>query len=326
MTMSNDKKIKFLKVTSVMLAAASLSLAGCTSGDTQSSTSGADNPTVGATLLSLEYPFLVTLDEAMSAKASDAGINLVSLDPRQEVSTELTQIEDLITRKVDAIVMIPVDQKTSQEAAKKVNAAEIPLVLVNTRFTDDFAGEFVTYVGSDDTEAGEIQASYANEQLADGDQIIYMVTQYGGASTERRKSGFVDNLKDGITIATEIEALGSRAEAKTTMEDLLRRYSKEGEIKAVIAQNDEMAIGAASAIAEAGRTDEFTVIAGVDGSDAGLDAVEAGTISATVFQDAVGQGDAAMEAVSKVVSGESVEKEIIIPFQLVTSENLAEYK
>lgn len=324
--MSNDKKIKFLKVTSVMLAAASLSLAGCTSGDTQSSTSGADNPTVGATLLSLEYPFLVTLDEAMSAKASDAGINLVSLDPRQEVSTELTQIEDLITRKVDAIVMIPVDQKTSQEAAKKVNAAEIPLVLVNTRFTDDFAGEFVTYVGSDDTEAGEIQASYANEQLADGDQIIYMVTQYGGASTERRKSGFVDNLKDGITIATEIEALGSRAEAKTTMEDLLRRYSKEGEIKAVIAQNDEMAIGAASAIAEAGRTDEFTVIAGVDGSDAGLDAVEAGTISATVFQDAVGQGDAAMEAVSKVVSGESVEKEIIIPFQLVTSENLAEYK
>lgn len=305
----------------VLVLTATACSGGSTGGD-----GGGSAGTVGATLLSLEYPFLVTLDDAMKATASEEGIDLVSLDPRQEVATELTQVEDLITRKVDAIVMIPVDQETSQAAAKKVNDADIPLILVNTRFSDDFAGDYVSYIGSDDTEAGQIEAEYANEQLADGGSIVYLVGQYGGASTERRKSGFVDNLNNNIEIATEIEAHGSRAEAKTIMEDLLRRYPGSGDIVGVVAQNDEMAIGAASAIAEAGRSDEFTIIIGVDGSDAGLEAVADGSITATVFQDAVGQGTAAMETAAKVLAGETVEKEIIIPFQLVTKDNLADFQ
>ena len=306
-------------------AALSLAVTGCASSDEGGGSGEADRKTVGATLLSLEYPFLVKLDESAQAEAEVQGLDLVSLDPRQETSTELQQVEDLITRQVDLIMMIPVDQEISQAAAQRVNEAGIPLLLVNTSF-EDFDGEFVSYVGSDDTKAGEIQGEYLVEQLAEGGKVIYLVGQYGGAGTERRKAGFesVIGSEAGIEVVTELEAHGSRAEAKTIMEDLLQKYPA-GEVQAVVAQSDEMAIGAASAIAEAGRQDEFSVVMGIDGSADGLAAVEDGSLTATVFQDAVGQGKAAIETAKKILDGEDVPEVVDLPFLLVTKENLSEF-
>jgi ABC-type sugar transport system substrate-binding protein len=84
------------------------------------SMSAGDIKVVGTTLLSLKYPFLVSLGDAMKTEAAKQGIDLRCLDPQQGVATELSQIKDLITKKVDLIVMIPVDQKTSQNAAKLI--------------------------------------------------------------------------------------------------------------------------------------------------------------------------------------------------------------
>ena len=285
---------------------------------------------VGVTLLSLQYPFLVTVGESMKAEAAKKGIDIIALDPRQEVAKELTQVENLISQKVDLIVMIPVDQKTSQTAAKQVNAAGIPLVLLNTKFTDDFAangGKFVTYVGSDDTDAGKIEGDYLVKTLPKGGNVIYLVGEYGGASTERRKTGFMSVIGDkpDCKIVTELQAHGSRAEAKSIMENLLQKYGK-GEIQAVVAQNDEMAIGASSALQEAGRLDEVKALIGVDGSRPGLAGVKEGVLTATVFQDAVGQGVGAVDAAAAVLAGGKVEPQVVIPFQLVTKENVDKFE
>lgn len=307
--------------------AIAVALSACAGGGagSQGGSAGASKK-VGATLLSLQYPFLVTLNDAMKAEAAKDNVTLVSLDPRQSTATEMTQTEDLISRKTDAFVMIPVDQKASQAAAAKVNKAKIPLILVNTRFSDDFKGDYVAYVGSDDTEAGQIEGKYVLSQLPGGGNIVYLVGQYGGASTERRKAGFDKTLEgSGVKVATEVEAGGSRAQAKTVMEDLLRRYSAKGEIVGVVAQSDEMALGASSAIKEAGRSSEFKFIIGIDGSDAGLKAVQSGDMTATVFQDAVGQGTKAMQVAADVLAGKSVDKQYIIPFQLVTKDNLSKF-
>ncbi|MFC0528995.1 sugar ABC transporter substrate-binding protein [Phytohabitans kaempferiae] len=310
-------------VTAVAAAVAlTLAMTGCSDGG---SADGSDKKTVGATLLSLQYPFLVKLNEAAKAEAEAQGLELISLDPRQQTSTEMQQVEDLITKQVDLVVMIPVDQKISQAAARRVNEAKIPLLLVNTSF-EDFAGEYVSYVGSDDTKAGEIQGQYLVDQLPQGGNVIYLVGQYGGAGTERRKAGFESVIKGNanIKVVTELEAHGSRAEAKTIMEDLLRKYPS-GQVQAVIAQSDEMAIGAASAIAEANRQNDFKIVMGVDGSADGLKSVGDGLMTATVFQDAVGQGKTAMEIAKKILDGESVPKTVDLPFKLVTKENLSEF-
>lgn len=156
--------------------------------------------------------------------------------------------------------------------------------------------------------------------------MVYLVGEYGGASTERRKAGFESVLKDhpNLEIVTELQGHGSGAKAKAIMENLLRKYGK-GQLQALVAQNDEMAMGASSAIQAAGRLGEFKVLIGVDGARAALDAVTAGTLTATVFQDAVGQGTQAMVAVRKILAGEPVEPQLVIPFKLVTKENVSSF-
>ena len=320
----------FRKTWQFAVGALTLSATALTNLSGVDSVSAADKKTVGATLLSLQYPFLVTLDEAMKAEATKNGIDLVSLDPRQSVAKELDQVENLITKKVDLIIMIPIDQKTSQAAAKLINKASIPLVQLNTKFTDDFAtngGKFVTYVGSDDTDAGKIEGQYLVDLLPEGGNVIYLVGQYGGASTERRKAGFYSVIKDhpNLKVVTELQEHGSRAEAKTITENLLQKYPK-GQIQALVAQNDEAALGASSAIQAADRLGEFKVLIGVDGSKPALDAVAAGTLTATVFQDAVGQGTQAMAVASKILAGETVDPQYVIPFKLVTKDNVSSFK
>jgi ABC-type sugar transport system substrate-binding protein len=284
---------------------------------------------VGALLLSLQYPFLVTLNKAMETEAAKQHIDLVSLDPRQSVSIERHQVDDLIHRKVELIVMIPVDQKTSQIAAKLINSAAIPLVLLNTKFADDFAsngGQFVTYVGSDDTEAGKIQGQYLADKLPGGGDVVYLVGEYGGASTERRKAGFESVMENhpNLHIVAELQGHGAQSDAKAIMEKLLREHGK-GQLQALVAQNDEMAIGASSAIQAADRLGEFRVLIGVDGSKAALDAVRDGTLTATVFQDAVGQGREAIDAAAGILAGESIGPQFIIPFKLVTKDNVSSF-
>ncbi len=248
----------------------------------------ADQKVVGSTLLSLAYPFLTTLGGAMKLEAKQRGIELVSLDPRQNVATELSQVKDLIKQQVDLIVMIPVDQNSSQAAARLINQAGIPLVLLNTKFTDTFAsngGKFVTYIGSDDLEAGKIEGRYLAETLPAGGNVVYLVGQYGGASTERRKTGFESVLKDhpNLRIVTELQGYGSRDRAKTVMERILQKFPK-GQLQALVAQNHEMAIGASTAIQTAGRLSEFKVLIGVDGSQPALEAVGIGTLTPPCFR------------------------------------------
>jgi inositol transport system substrate-binding protein len=290
----------------------------------------ADKNVVGSTLLSLQYPFLIKLSNAMASEATERGIDLVSLDPRQNVATELNQVESLIARKVDLIVMIPVDQNTSQIAARRINEAGIPLVLLNTKLADNFlpsGGKYVTYIGSDDTEAGKIEGQYLVDKLPQGGNVVYLVGQYGGASTERRKSGFESVIKDhpNIMVVAELQGHGSQAGGKANMESVLRKFGKD-QLKAVVAQNDEMAIGALSAIQAADRSREFTVLIGIDGSKIALDAILAGTLSATVFQDAVGQGTQAADVAGKILAGQTVQPEFLIPFKLVTKENISSFK
>jgi inositol transport system substrate-binding protein len=100
---------------------------------------------------------------------------------------------------------------------------------------------------------------------------------------------------------------------------------RKGQLQALVAQNDEMAIGASSAIQAADRLVEFKVLIGVDGSKAALDAVRAGTLTATVFQDAVGQGRQAMDAAVGILAGGTIDPQFMIPFKLVTKDNVSSF-
>jgi ABC-type sugar transport system substrate-binding protein len=283
--------------------------------------------TIGATLLSLDYPLLATLNDSMAAEAQRLGVDLLSLDPRQRTDTEFTQIRDLISKQVDAIIMIPVDGTNSQTAAKEVNAADIPLIEVNTKlgrsFFDD-GGTIATYVGSDD-QAGEIQAHHIGSR-GNPVRVIYLVDEDGGASSDLRKEGFTKVMGEhpGFVIAFTLDGHGSRAEGKALMEELLEIYGYRA-FDGVVSQDDEMVLGALSAIEAAGRRDEFEILLGVGAGPEALQSIVDGGLTASVFQDAVGQGIGAIQAACRIVAGQDVLPNTSIPFELVTTESVDQF-
>ena len=297
------------------------------SSDGGAASGGASNggKTIGFSILNARDPDLAVMNEAMEAKAKELGDTLQTVDAKGETSTELTQIEDLVTKDVDAIIMMPIDGEASQSAAKRANEAGIPLFTLSTAFAEGADVDIKSYIGVDDTEAGRMQADHLAEELPEGGKIIYIVGTYGASWTDRRKAGFMEKKPDNIEIATEIQANGSRDEGKKVMEDLLRKYDQKGEIAAVVAHNDESAIGAAQAIEEAGRRDEFKVIIGVDGTQPGLETIKEGGMSATVLQQSAEQGEKAVEVVDQSLSGEAVDEAYNLPFTLVNKDNVDEF-
>jgi inositol transport system substrate-binding protein len=290
----------------------------------------ADQKVIGATVLSSQSPYLVAISDAMKAEAAKEGIDLICLDSGQSVMTEKSHIESLITRKVDLIIMSPVEQMTSKAAAMLVNKAGIPLLLLTTTFDNGFrsdGGKFVAYVGSDNTAAGEIEGRYLADKLPEGGNVVYLAIEYGRSVTELRKAGFESVTRDhpNLEIVTELQGYGSRAKGKAIMETLLQKYGR-GQLQALVAENDEMAIGASSAIQAANRLGEFKVLIGVNGSKAGLDAVAAGTLTATVFQDAVRKGTQIVVAAGKTLAGQAVEAQFLVPLILVTRENVSSFR
>jgi ribose transport system substrate-binding protein/inositol transport system substrate-binding protein len=276
-------------------------------------------------MLNMRDPDLAAMNKAMDAKAQQLGEKVETVDAKGDIATELNQVEDLVTKNADAIIMMPIDGEASQPAAKRAAEANIPLFILSTAFADGSDVKYESYIGVDDTEAGRMQADYLAQQLPEGGKIIYIVGTYGASWTDRRKAGFMEKKPGNIQIATELQANGSRDEAKKIMEDLLRKYSTKGEIVGVVAHNDEMAIGASQAIKEAGRQDEFKVVIGVDGTQPGLESIEEGGMTATVLQQSAEQGKKAVEVASQFLTGKPVEKAYNLPFTLVTADNVADF-
>jgi len=321
--MQQNAKRRLLGFAATLIAVA-LAVTGCAS-ESGGTGPGGKTYTIGVSMLNMRDPDLAVMADAMKEEAKSAGVDLVMVDAKGDVSTELSQIEDLVTRKVDAIVMMPIDGETSQTAATIVNDANIPLFILSTAFPDDSPVKYESYIGVDDTEAGRMEAENVNMMLPDGGKIIYIVGTYGASWTDRRKTGFMEVKNDNIQIASELQANGSRDEAKKVMEDLLSRYSTKGEIVGLVTHNDEMAVGASSAIEEAGRLGEYKVIIGVDGTPPGLDAVKNGLMTATVKQNSAEQGVKAVDVVNDFLAGKAVDKAYNLPFTLVTKDNVAQF-
>lgn len=307
----------------VMLAAGALGLTACAPAAEDGGTDEAFE--IGVVILDLQDPDLAIMYSAMEDEAEAQGVTLVPADSKKDVATELNSVEDLITRDVDAVILQPLDGEASQTAANRVIEADIPLFILSTEFADGSDVAYKSYIGVDDTLAGVMQAEYLNELLPEGGPIVMAAGAYGASWTDRRLSGFNDTINDNFEIVAEFQAKGDRAEGKRNMEDTLQRFGA-GQIIAVVANNDEMAIGAASAIKEAGRLAEFKAIVGVDGTPPAVEAIIAGDMSATVRQDSAGQGAKAVEVVTNFLKGEETDDRYTLPFTLITIDNAADFQ
>jgi len=199
-------------------------------------------------------------------------------------------------------------------------AAGIPIINVNsvTRSVP------TAFVGSRDEESGRIAMEHIVKRLSGTGNVVIMQGYMGQAAQIKRDQGADEVLavNSGIKVLARQTAEWDRAKAMSLMENWIQTFGSK--INAIYAHNDEMAMGAVIALENAKLKDKIVVV-GVDAIADAVQAVKTGRLDATVFQDAAGQGRTAIELAVRVVRKEPYEKEIFIPFQLVTRENIDGY-
>lgn len=308
----------FLLVT----AAVAGMLTGCKS-ETASSPAGNEAAVkIGFMNTNLSNEFQVAMLDAAREKATELGVTIVEQDGQGDAAKQVSQMEQLISQKVDAIVMAPYDKDACAPAVVKAKEAGIPLIIVNS--TVNNMDQAVAYVGSDDKVAGEMAMKELAGAIGGSGNIMMIRGPIGNSAEVGRTEGVFAVLEEypDIQIVVDEPADWDRERAMKLMENKLQGSL---EIVGVMAQNDEMAIGAQKAIEAAGKQDQISVI-GIDAIADALTAVEEGKLIATVFQDARAQAEKAMEVAFMAAKGESVEHEYYIDFQLITTDNVSEFK
>lgn len=282
---------------------------------------------IGVSMSAFDDTFLTYLREDMDKQAKSYpkgdGVQLQFEDARADVVKQLSQVENFISQNVDAIIVNPVDTASTANIIKAATAAKIPLVFVNRRPDSPTLAPGVAAVVSDDAEAGRLQMQYIAEKLDGKGSIVILLGDLANNSTTNRTKGVKEVLAKypGIKIEQEQTGIWSRDKGMTLVNDWLTQGR---EFQAVLSNNDEMAIGAAMALKSAGK--KGVLIAGVDGTPDGLNAITKGDMTVSAFQDAKGQADKSVETARKMAKKEPFEQNVVIPFRLITPDNVKDFK
>ncbi|MCK9482561.1 MAG: substrate-binding domain-containing protein [Bacteroidia bacterium] len=273
-------------------------------------------PTLGFAVSTLANDFFVTMKEGGDAQAKVEGYNLITLDAQDSPELQTNQIEDLLNRKVDLLILNPVDSDAVGTSVEAANRAGIPVITV-TRAAS--FGKVEQHLDIDNREAGQLVAEQMIKDLNGRGKVAMLEGIPGASSTNDRKGGFVDTIKGtNIDVVVSLTANYNREQGATVMEDILQGYPN---LDAVYAHNDEMALGAVRAIDAAGKTGKIKVY-GVDAVDDALKAVENGEMAATVQQQPALQMKMAVQNSVKFLKGEKIESLINIPLKLITKDTL----
>lgn len=274
---------------------------------------------LGITLYSLKNEYTVRLANAAQRKADEMGAELMVYDGNYDPSTQISQVETMISDGCDGIILNPQDSDACSPCVDKAVEAGIPIVAVNTRVNND---KITSYIGSQDVIAGEMIMQKIADTLGGKGKIVIIEGPMGQSAQIERRQG-IQNILDkypDIEVLAEKTANWSRSESMTVMETWMQAFDQ---IDAIVAENDEMALGAREAVKAAGK--DIPAV-GVDGINDALAAVEEGNMLISVFQDAAGQGSKAVEAVIDAIDKKPVEKDYWIDFEEVNKENVAEFK
>ena len=283
---------------------------------------------IGVSMDRFDDNFLTVLRNRMSDYAkTQPGVKVQIEDAQDDVSKQLSQVQNFIANGVDAIIVNPVDTSATTAITRAAAEAGVPLVYVNREPADvDELGPKAAFVASNEAESGTLETKQ-NLQASrrQGRHPGHRGPAHqsgGGAAHQGRPRGHRHADCKGMKIIAERTAeLGSHQGAEP--DDQL---AVEGlKFDAVVSNNDEMAIGALQAMKAAGVDTKTAIVGGVDATQDALASMKAGDLKVTVFQDAAGQGKGAVDAALALAAGETVDKKVYIPFQLVTPTNMDKF-
>ena len=285
--------------------------------------------TIGVSYTDTSISYIAALQKAVQAKAKEMGVKLIEVDAKNDTNVELANVESLLQQHIDLLLLEGASLKASVASIEAANKANVPVVHFNILAE---GGKYVTFVGSDQIESG---VDMGNEIVKLYKELgkpklkgIYMRGIAGYITDEIRNKGVKDTLsKAGIGDKiewTEQYADFSRAKAQSVAESIL---AKSQDFDFIIANGDDMILGALGAVKAAGLLGKVRVFSSVDGLPETLDAIKAGEIVSTIFQNPEGQGEGGVMAATMYLDGDkTLPKEILIPFVPTDKSNVAEIR
>ncbi|WP_339113381.1 substrate-binding domain-containing protein [Thioclava sp. GXIMD2076] len=276
--------------------------------------------TYGVTLIDRSQIFIKALEGGFTdAAASMPDTDLEIMDAQNSTETQLEQVQKLIDMKVDALIVNAVSADSGLTISRMAQKARIPLVFVNAKPLnwEVLQGPQV-YVGSPETQSGSLEVGYICDALGNTGTVSILVGDLvSEAARERTKAYYSELATDhcsGVTIQAEAFGNWSVDGGRAIME----KWLAEGPLPdAVVANNDDMALGAIAALDEAGIDHSTILIGGIDGTATARKAMAEGKLDVTVLQNAAEQARGAIVSAQQLLAGETLPPQVWIPFELV---------
>lgn len=259
---------------------------------------------------------------------TNGGVELLTADAQEDVVRQQDSVNSLIAKGVAALIVVPVDTSAMGPITKAAQDAGIPLCYVNRNpftGTEDALPGGVYYVGAKEIVAGRMQMEFIGDKLGGKGGVAVLQGMLNAEGAVTRTEGNEQVAKEkypDIRILSKQSGQWQRDQAMSITENWLTAYGKD--LSAILANNDEMALGAVRALQSAGRSD--VLVMGIDGTPDALAAIKNGSMAGTVLQDAKEQGEGAMNVLLKALKGGTPEPVTWVDFKLVTPDNTADFE
>jgi len=268
---------------------------------------------IGLSMSTLNNPFFVYLKDMVVQEAKKQGFEVIVVDAQNDSAKQNNDVEDLIQRGVDAVLINPTDSSAISTAVQTANLVGIPVITID-RSADK--GDVASLIASDNVVGGKMAAQYIIDQLGEGAVVAELEGIPGTSAARERGEGFHSLADTKLNVVVKQAADFDRTKGLNVMENLLQGNPN---IQAVFAQNDEMALGAIEAISSSGKD---ILVVGFDGSADALQAIKDGKLSATIAQQFDLIGRKAVQTAADLLQGKTVEKYIPVDIKLVTKDNM----
>ena len=282
--------------------------------------------TIGVSMNSADE-FRTSLYNAIEAEANERGYEVIQTNADFDPSKQLSDVESLIQKQPDVIVIFAVDGEAAVAAVDAVKAAGIGCVAVDFHINTD---AYDVLIADNQTLHGELQAQYVLDWLAEDESRVanvgYLIGAYMESALERR-DGFVNacnsEINDRVTLLSEQCGNWMADDAMAITEDWIQRFP---EMNVFVSMNDDMAIGCIQALKAAGRSMDDVLVLGIDGTVNGIASVREGDLDATTVVDVNGTADVVITTCEQVAAGEQFNGSTLEPgmIQLVTKDNVDE--
>lgn len=314
------------KTLSILLSALMVGslLAGCGSGSSTTTSGDSDGSgdssaaKVAYLTPSLDVPFWRYVRHGVEDELAKNGIECVTYDSKDDANTQMSNAQDAITKQVDAIVISPTDSASCASVLSLAQESDVPVVICDIG-TD--SGEYLSFISTDNESGGRAIGEYIASQLASGTEVAQITLNQARINGVLRKDGFDAGIATNNLVDVDFKQMEkvNRSEGETYAQDLITAHPNLG---AIFCHSEDPAMGAASALEAAGRSD--VLVAAFDCSPEIVEGIRSGSIAGTSAQQPVLMGRNAAQAIVDHLAGKEVEKEITMDTMLVTKDNIDE--